>query len=242
MVYYRAEENNNVRYRRHAAVIVVRAVAYSSCASAFILQTARTVQGEPLSMKLFSPLIAAALLGGIWLFERLSRLRLPAYLDAALCVFICGGLTYGSTYDFYNIVPGWDKILHSMSGFLFYFVGLCLADLLAGKEMPGKRRAVTAAVTALAISLSIGYLWELFEYAGDSLLGMDNQRWQAGIIGETGDGNYITNTPQGSAIIDTMTDMLCHFAGSLLCFIATICAFVKKPSRMDVFVLTCVKD
>ena len=53
----------------------------------------------------------------------------------------------------------------------------------------------------------------------------------AGIIGETGDGNYITNTPQGSAIIDTMTDMLCHFAGSLLCFIATISAFVKKSSN-----------
>ena len=99
------------------------------------------------------------------------------------------------------------------------------------------RRAVISVVTALLIALAVGYLWELFEYAGDSVLGMNNQRWENGFIGELPDGTFIVNDPRGNAIIDTMTDMLCNFCGALVCFVPSLIAFLKKPSLIDNFSL-----
>lgn len=234
---YRSEEAEVSKIRRHPAVITVRALAYSTNAFALIAETVRVFQGEPVGTKLFSPVIATLLLTGIWLAEKLSRLRLPPYLDIALTLFISGSLPFGSTYDFYNIVPGWDKAMHTLSGFVFFFSGLCIGDALAGKECPGKRRAVISVVTALLIALAVGYLWELFEYAGDSVLGMNNQRWENGFIGELPDGTFIVDDPRGNAIIDTMTDMLCNFCGALVCFVPSLIAFLKKPSLIDNFSL-----
>ena len=205
---YRSEEAEVSKIRRHPAVITVRALAYSTNAFALIAETVRVFQGEPVGTRLFSPVIATLLLTGIWLAEKLSRLRLPPYLDIALTLFISGS-----------------------------FSGLCIGDALAGKECPGKRRAVISVVTALLIALAVGYLWELFEYAGDSVLGMNNQRWENGFIGELPDGTFIVDDPRGNAIIDTMTDMLCNFCGALVCFVPSLIAFLKKPSLIDNFSL-----
>lgn len=235
---YRSEEAEVSKARRHPAVITVRALAYSTNAFALISEAVRVVQGEPVGTKLFSPIIATVLLVGIWLTEKLSRLRLPPYLDIALTLFISGSLPLGSTYDFYNIVPGWDKAMHTLSGFVFFFSGLCIGDALAGKNCSGKRRAVISVVTALLVALAVGYLWELFEYAGDSLLGMNNQRWENGFIETLPDGTFVVDDPRGSAIIDTMTDMLCNFCGALLCFIPSLIVFVRKPELIDNFALT----
>ena len=228
----RAEESGV--YKRHPAVIAVRSFVYSVILSAFIYELVRVGKGGEVTMRLFSPLIASACLGVVELIERAGRIRMPAYLDIAAHLFICGCLPLGSTYAFYSVVPGWDKLLHTFSGFVFYFSGLCIGGLLAGKA-EGRRRVAIVVVTGLAIALSVGYLWELFEYAGDSFFGMDNQRWQGGILGTTEDGYYINSDPRGTALIDTMTDMLVNFIGIMLCFVPTLIAFLHRPSRVDNF-------
>lgn len=218
--------------KRHPVSIVMRALAYALCISATITATVNVAEGGAADTRLFSPVIAIALLLLIWGVEKFGRLRVPVYLDTALCLFICGALPLGSTYGFYGSVPGWDKLLHTLSGFVFYFVGLCIGDLVAGKA-EGKRRVIIATLIALTVSLSVGYLWELFEFAGDSLFGMNNQRWQNGLLEELADGTYIVSDPRGTALIDTMSDMIFAFAGTLTCFIPTLIAFLLKPSRID---------
>ena len=239
---YRAAESlGRVGYRRHPLALTVRILSYTLCGSAAIYAVVRAAIGAaPADTKLFSPLIGLVLLGGIAVFERVIKRRLPTYLDVAVCLFICGALPLGSTYDFYNLVPGWDKILHTFSGFVFFMCGICVGDLLAGPDVNGRRRVAIVVVTALLVSVAVGALWEMFEYAGDSLFGMNNQRWQNGLVGETGDGNYIVTDPRGTAIVDTMTDVLLAFAGTLVCFVPVLVACLRKPDRLDIFTLVSV--
>ena len=67
---------------------------------------------------------------------------------------------------------------------------------------------------SFCFALSIEYIWELIEYAVDSigykiagLNGPNMQRWQDGIIADNGDGTYVTNAVRGSGLTDSMMDM-----------------------------------
>ena len=142
----RAEESGV--YKRHPAVIAVRSFVYSVILSAFIYELVRVGKGGEVTMRLFSPLIASACLGVIELIEKAGRIRMPAYLDIAAHLFVCGCLPLGSTYAFYSVVPGWDKLLHTFSGFVFYFSGLCIGGLLAGKAEGRRRVAIVRALLA----------------------------------------------------------------------------------------------
>lgn len=238
---YDIVDESRVKYRRNPVVITVRALSYAMCLNAFIVVAVNAGQTGRVDLKFFSPLIALAVMGGIEGFERLAKLRLPPTTDVSVFLFIDLTLIPGGTFDFYVVVPGWDKMLHTASGFVMYLIGLALGELLAGKQASGKRRAAIATIFAFAFSVAIAGLWEIFEFAGDSIFGMNNQAWQGGLIGETADGNYIVSDPRGNGLIDSMTDMICALCGTLLFFVPTLIAFVRRPERLSSFSFTCLK-
>ena len=148
---------------------------------------------------------------------------------------LCGGNLYG----LYGYVPFWDKLLHTLSGPLFSIVGLSFGTLIL-KDMPeGAGKAVAVALFAFLFSLAVGYLWEVFEYSVDSLMpgGYNNQRWQNGVVGQLENGNWEVTEPRGSGLIDTMSDLICNFVGTLCFLVPVLVLFVKKPSRAGLFAL-----
>ena len=131
--------------------------------------------------------------------------------------FAVAALCGGNLYDLYGALPFWDKILHTLSGPLFSIVGLSFALLLL-RDMPeGTGKVLAAVLFALLFSLAVGYLWEVFEYAVDSLMpgGYNNQRWQNGVVGQLPNGNYEVTEPRGSGLIDTMSDLICNLCGTV---------------------------
>lgn len=160
--------------------------------------------------RLVSPLLCLILLFAEDVAEKASGRRLPDGLYAFTRLFAVGAVVLGRTYDFYGLVPYWDKILHTLSGLMFAFVGFCAAPAYSG----GKK-AVYAALFALMFSLATGYAWELLEFGGDYLFGMNSQRWRNGLVAELGGGLFVTDVPQGSGLIDSMTDMLVNLIGAL---------------------------
>ncbi len=106
------------------------------------------------------------------LFERLFRCKLclPLYLFGSVYALshLCGHIYY-----FYDRIPGYDKLLHTIGGVVFAIVGIYILYVCSGKKT---QPLVCTAVFALCFSMAISMAWEFFEFGSDRLLGTDMQR------------------------------------------------------------------
>ncbi len=173
----------------------------------------------------------------VYLVELIFRIRLPLYLELACTCFSFMGLAGGTVFGLYGVFPQYDKVLHTTSGVLFSIMGMSLASLLLKNQPLGARRVVAAVAIALFFSLTVGYLWELYEFSLDTVIGsMNNQRWQSGMYPvDMGDGTYLVPNRRGTALIDTMGDMIVNFFGTLALLIPVLIVCFKKPDRLSLF-------
>lgn len=111
------------------------------------------------------------------LVEKSFSLQLPAALEISAYLFVfCAGVL-GEIGDFYERFPAWDAMLHAANGFLFAGFGFCLFSLFEKK-----RRVRTLpspayqSFTAFCFSMTVGVLWEIFEFAADIFLHTDMQK------------------------------------------------------------------
>lgn len=110
-------------------------------------------------------------------FERRFAVELPAVLEIIILLFIFSAEILGEINSFYVRVPHWDTILHTMNGFLCAAIGFSLVDLLNRSDRFSlKLSPVYLAVVAFCFSMTVGVVWEFFEYGADNLLGIDMQK------------------------------------------------------------------
>ena len=104
------------------------------------------------------------------------KIKLPTALESIIYIFIFSAEILGEINNFYGIIPHWDTILHTLNGFLSAGVGFSLIDLLNENSKNFKLSPVFVALVAFCFSMTIGVLWEFFEYSVDTLLKMDMQK------------------------------------------------------------------
>ncbi|WP_425755206.1 hypothetical protein ACPW7J_10430 [Ihubacter sp. rT4E-8] len=105
------------------------------------------------------------------------RVELPKTLEIIILVFIFAAEILGEIRAFYVRVPLWDTMLHTVTGFLAAAVGFSLVDLLnRSKRQTFQLSPVYLAMTAFCFSMTIGVLWEFFEFAMDQVFSMDMQK------------------------------------------------------------------
>lgn len=187
------------------------------------------LRGESVGMlayRLISPLLCILLFLAEDGAEKVAGKRLPDGIYAFTRYFSVGALVFGRTYDFYGLVPYWDKLLHTLSGVLFTLLGFCFAP-----DYRGKHELLYKILFAFMFSLAVGYMWEIVEFTSDSLFSLDSQRWQGGIVADLGGGLYVTDTPRGAGLLDTMTDMLVNLLGTIVTL--PFARLVKKPRLSD---------
>ncbi len=111
------------------------------------------------------------------ILERKLRMDLPDTLEIILLVFIFAADILGEIREFYVLVPHWDTVLHTINGFLFAAVGFSIVNLLnEDKHVSMSLSPLCMAVVAFCFSMTIGVLWEFFEWSADCLLGFDMQK------------------------------------------------------------------
>ncbi len=105
------------------------------------------------------------------------QIELPSLLEKIVLIFIFAAEIMGEIGDYYIKYPMWDTMLHITTGFLAAAVGLSLIDLLNRSEkFKFNLSPIFVALVAFCFSMTIGVMWEFFEFGADVLLGTDMQK------------------------------------------------------------------
>ena len=173
-----------------------------------------------------------------WLQVKL-HIELPPPLEITILCFIFAAEILGEVNAFYVNVPNWDTMLHTLNGFLAAAVGFSMVLLLNDDErLTFDLSPFFLALVAFCFSMTIGVLWEFFEFGMDYFFHTDMQKdavinsiyavaldptrtnkvvavkgiQDVVINGESlGLGGYLD-----IGIIDTMKDLFVHFIGAVV--------------------------
>ncbi len=110
-------------------------------------------------------------------FERRLHIDLPDTLEVIILLFIYAAEILGEIQSYYTTFHYWDTMLHTMNGFLCAAIGFALVDILNREEKVSLHLSpFFMAVTAFCFSMTIGVLWEFFEFSMDQFLLFDMQK------------------------------------------------------------------
>lgn len=126
------------------------------------------------------------------LFAHRFDIRLPMSFFAAAVLFIFGTIYLGEQGDYYERYWWWDIMLHGGSAIGFGLIGFLFAFMLfEGDRYAAPPIAIT--FIAFCVAVTIGTVWEIFEFAMDQIFGMNMQK---------------------SGLVDTMTDLIVDCIGA----------------------------
>ena len=109
--------------------------------------------------------------------ENRMNIQIPSVLEIVIFVFVFMAEILGELDSYYLKYEHWDTILHTSSGFLLAAVGFSLVNLLNKSERVRVQLSpVYLAVVAFCFSMTMGVLWEFFEFAADRWLLFDMQK------------------------------------------------------------------
>ncbi len=135
-----------------------------------------------LSLSLLPPLLAAR-----W------SLALPLPFLVATTLFFFAAIFLGEAFDFYERLWWWDLALHGSSAIGFGLTGFLLVFMLFEGDRLAAPPSAIAAIT-FCVAITMGAMWEVFEYAMDQSFGLNMQK---------------------SGLDDTMGDLILNALGSL---------------------------
>ena len=109
--------------------------------------------------------------------EKSFSVELPSVFEIIIMCFAFSHAILGEIGCFYVKVPWWDTMLHTLNGFLCAGVGFSLIDLLnRDKRFRFELSPVYVALVAFCFSMTVGVLWEFFEFGSDMIFKTDMQK------------------------------------------------------------------
>ena len=110
-------------------------------------------------------------------FARKLNVELPSTLEIIILLFVFASEILGELGCFFITYPNWDSILHTTTGFLCAATGFALIDILnRNSKIKFELSPVYVSLVAFCFSMTIGVLWEFFEFGMDRLFLMDMQK------------------------------------------------------------------
>ena len=102
---------------------------------------------------------------------------LPTTVCILYYVFLYCAIFLGEVFKFYYIVPHWDTLMHAFSGAMLGALGFELVDFLnKDSHVKVSLSPFFVSLFAFCFALAMGSLWEIYEFAFDSFLGLNMQK------------------------------------------------------------------
>ncbi len=168
--------------------------------------------------------------------ERRLHINVPNTLEIIILLFIFSAEILGEIQEYYLRLPFWDTMLHTLNGFLMAAIGIAMVDILnRSRKFKVRLSPAFVALVAFCFSMTVGVVWEFFEYGMDCFFHTDMQKdtWVTAVssVSLNPEGR---NVPQQVAVEsvlvngeswpayldiglhDTMKDLLVNFVGAVI--------------------------
>lgn len=166
--------NNEPKLRRHKSgkVAILRSILIACVVGMMIL---RFIDGDYYSV--FLGVLTLALFNIPLIVDRTFNLKLPDTLEIIVLLFAFCAEILGEIGSFYTYIPWWDTMLHTVNGFIMAALGFALIDLLNNSpKFHISLSPIFVAFVAFCFSMTVGVVWEFFEYFMDMLAATDSQK------------------------------------------------------------------
>lgn len=169
--------------------------------------------------------------------ERRFHVDIPSLMEVVILLFIFGAEILGELQNYYGQYPYWDTMLHTVNGFICAAFGFSLIDILTRNRQEKFRLSpLYVSLVAFCFSMTVGVLWEFFEYGMDVLFLTDMQKdtviHTLATVELTADGSVAVLRDVAAVTIngqplpvagyldiglhDTMADLFVNFVGAVV--------------------------
>jgi len=136
------------------------------------------------------------------------KIELPNKIYIFYIIFLYCAIYLGEVRDFYYRIPHWDTILHSFSGAMLGALGFFVVRFLNDSEKVAvKLNPIFVSMFAFCFAVTMGVIWEIYEFSADNLLGFNMQK----TLLENG-----TPLVGKAAVADTMKDLIVDAIGAFV--------------------------
>ena len=105
------------------------------------------------------------------------KIEFPSTLEIITLLFIFAAEILGEIGEYYIKYDNWDTILHTMNGFLMAAIGFSLMDILNREDkLKFQLSPLFMSIVAFCFSMTVGVVWEFFEYGMDTFFCLDMQK------------------------------------------------------------------
>lgn len=131
-----------------------------------------------------------------FIIARRGHIYLPPSFQIIILLFIFAAQFLGEINSYYHEFWWWDIMLHTLSGIILGIIGFLLVYILNKEEKVDVMLSpFFMALFSFAFAVSVGALWEIFEFSVDSILGFNMQK---------------------SGLVDTMWDLIVDSIGGIV--------------------------
>lgn len=139
------------------------------------------------------------------------KVEFPSPLEIIVLIFIFSAEILGEIRSFYMHFLYWDTVLHTLNGFLCAAIGFSLVDIMnRQRKMKFDLSPLFMAITAFCFSMTIGVLWEFFEFGMDFLWNLDMQK---DTVIHSIHSTLLNTGGQNQSI---MSDLIVNFIGAII--------------------------
>ena len=109
--------------------------------------------------------------------DRRLNIKLPSVLEVIILLFAFSAEILGEIQNFYGIFKSWDTMLHTINGFMMAAIGFALIDILNNDpHFHFTASPIFVAFVAFCFSMTVGVVWEFFEFSMDYFIHTDMQK------------------------------------------------------------------
>ncbi len=143
----------------------------------------------------------------LWLptiLEKRWKFDIPSKMHIFVILFLFAAVFLGEFRRFHFIVPHWDKMLHIVSGAFLAALGFTIIQTLNDHDII-HMNPLFVAIFSFSFAMTIGTLWEIYEYAWDVSLNLNMMKYMDEF------GNPYVGL---AALDDTMKDLIVDAIGA----------------------------
>lgn len=173
------------------------------------------VMSQAIFRVLFIPLICLP-----YVLKKIFKVTFSKFASITFYLFMFLSAFLGTCVGLYSTVPAWDVFIHFLMGCLLAVYSIYVLNYTIYKKDKSRHNLFFTFLFMLLFAMAICAMWEIYEFAGDVIFGLNSQRYA------TVDGVKLIGQ---EALLDTMIDICIGFAGAIVGMIFV--AIMRKVNK-----------